>query len=327
MKTMNTKPTLKLALCALALGGLVLTTQAQTPLYGWNMNGGSGTIITPSAAVGGGGGLTIAGTGAYGGLGSGVSGAAGDLAFANNNTTYGGTAANSGLAASTVGDINIGVQTAFTMTGWIKADGGFNAINGGGGANTTFQRLFMIGQGTPDTGSANSATLALFNNSPSPSGQTNAIQLKLGNAAGYIGGAPFGTDGALTGNGSLNAFGSDWTFFAVSVDLTASANNVNFYLGNASSLNAPITATYTNSLGAAIGSIDFGTTGSALLLNRANEARGFDGWGDDFAFYSGALAQSAVDGIRLQGVPEPATVTMLGLGSLVGVIALRRRRS
>ena len=323
MKTQIAKQTIKLALCALALTGLALTTQAQ--MYQWNFDGGSGTTVTPSVATGGGGGLTLGGTAAYGAAGSGVSGVAGDLALANNSTTYG-TATGAGLASSTTGNINIGVQTAFTMTGWIKADGGFTAI-GGPPTGSTFQRVFMIGQGTPDTGSANSATLSLFNNSLSPAAQTNAFQLKLGNAAGYVGGAPFGADGVLSGNGSLNAFGSAWTFFAVTVDLTGTANNVNFYLGNASSLNAPITVTYTNNVGAAIGSIDFGTTGSALLLNRANLVRGFDGWGDDFAFYSGALDQSSVDGIRLQGVPEPATVTMLALGSLVGVIMLRRRRS
>ena len=327
MKTLNYKKSCKVILSALALTGLALTTQAQ--MYQWTFDGGSGTTVTPSVATGGGGGLTMnyggTATDLYGAAGSGVSGAAGDLAFANNNTTYG-TAASSGLASSTTGNINIGVQTAFTMTGWIKADGGFTTI-GGLPSGSTFQRVFMIGQGTPDTGSANSATLSLFNNSLSPSGQTNALQLKLGNAAGYIGGAPFGADGALSGNGSLNAFGSAWTFFAVTVDLTGTANNVNFYFGNAAALNAPITVTYTNNVGAAIGSIDFGNTGSALLLNRANEARGFDGWGDDFAFYSGALDQTTVDGIRLQGVPEPATVTMLALGSVVGVIMLRRRNS
>ncbi len=137
---------------------------------------------------------------------------------------------------------------------------------------------------------------------------------------------PYGADGALSGNGSLNAFDSVWTFFAVTVDLTATANNVNFYFGDAAALNSPITITYNNA-GVAIGSIDFGTAGSALLLNRANGNRGFDVWGDDFAFYSGALDQATVDGIRLQAVPEPATATMLALGSLVGVIMLRRRRS
>jgi hypothetical protein len=137
---------------------------------------------------------------------------------------------------------------------------------------------------------------------------------------------PFGTDAALSGNGSLNAFGSDWTFFAVTVDLTATANNVNFYLGNASSLNAPITVSYNNA-GVAIGSIAFGTADGVAFLNRANEQRGFDGSGDDFRFYSGALDAAGVSAVysSANAVPEPVTMTMLGLGSLVGIMTLRRR--
>jgi hypothetical protein len=315
-------PVLALAL----LAGLTVTTSAQTLLYQWDFNTAvSGTTVAPTVAVGGGGGLNLlyggAATDLYGPIGSGVSGGAiaNDRAFANNNSTYGSTPA--GVASSTAGNINIGVMTAFTMTGWIKADGGFTAINGGGGANTTFQRVFMIGQGTPDTGSANAATLALFNNSGSSSGQTNALQLRLSNVNG-----PFGTDGALSGNGSLTPFGSDWTFFAVSVDLTATTDNVSFYFGNTSSLNAPVTMSYNNA-GVAIGSIDFGTTASALLLNRANPNRAFDGWGDDFRFYSGALDQSGLDAVRLQAVPEPTAATLLGLGFLASFMAVRQRRN
>ena len=319
----------KLTLCALVALGLAPQIHSQTLMYQWNFDGGSGTTVAPNVATGGGGGLTMnyggAATSLYGGAGSGVSGAAGDLSFANNNTTYG-SASGSGVAVSTAGNINLGSQSAFTMTGWIKPDGGFTAINGGGGATTTFQRLFMIGAGTPDTGSANSATISLFNNSPSPSGQTNAIQLKLGGAGGLING-PWVTDGALTGNGTLNAFGSGWTFFAVTVDLTSFTNNVNFYLGDTSVLNSPITVTYNNA-GAAVGSINFGTTDSALLLNRNGRDRGFDGSGDDFRFYSGALDGSGVAAAYNAAlpVPEPATLTLVGLGSLAGILAIRRRR-
>jgi hypothetical protein len=91
-------------------------------------------------------------------------------------------------------------------------------------------------------------------------------------------------------------------------------------------LSAPITLSYNNA-GAPIGSIDFGTAASALFLNRANEQRGFDGWGDDFRFYSGALSSSALDGVRASAVPEPSTLSVLGMGSLAGLLTLRRRHS
>jgi hypothetical protein len=268
-------------------------------------------------------------TSLFGGAGSGVSGAAGDLAFANNNTTYG-TAGSSGLAASSSANMNIGTLTALTMTGWIKADGGFTAINGGGGANTTFQRLFMIGAGTPDTGSANSVAVSVFNNAlngNTPAQATNALQLKLGGAGGQING-PVGTDGAITPSGTLNAY-SDWTFFAVTIDLASANNNVNFYLGDTGSLSGPITLSY-NNVGAAIGSIAFGTADSALLLNRANGQRGFDGYGDDFRLYNGTLDASGVSAVynSARPVPEPSTLALAGLsfGGLVAAMRFRRNR-
>ena len=83
-----------------------------------------------------------------------------------------------------------------------------------------------------------------------------------------------------------------------------------------------------NNAGVAIGSIAFGTTDSALFLNRANLARGFDGWGDNFGFYNGALDAAGVSAVysSAHAVPEPVTMTLLGLGSLAGIMGLRRRR-
>jgi hypothetical protein len=43
--------------------------------------------------------------------------------------------------------------------------------------------------------------------------------------------------------------------------------------------------------------------------------------------YSGALNQSQLDSIQISEVPEPTTLAMLGLGSLAGIITVRRRRS
>ena len=124
MKTRITKQTIKLALCALALAGLALTTQGQ--MYQWTFDGGSGTTVTPSVATGGGGGLTLGGTAAYGAAGSGVSGAAGDLALRTTIRPMARVREPGGLQHD--GDINLGTLTAFTMTGWMKADGGFTTI-------------------------------------------------------------------------------------------------------------------------------------------------------------------------------------------------------
>ncbi|MBC8095862.1 MAG: hypothetical protein H7Y43_08615 [Akkermansiaceae bacterium] len=309
------------ALTLALLAGLTASAPAQL-LYQWNFDTAvSGTTVAPNVAVGGGGGLTMnyggVATDLYGPLGGGVSGGAGDRAFANNNNTYN-NSAQGGVVQSTAGDMNIGALSQFTLTGWIKADGGFSANT----ANS-FKRLFVIGQGTPDVGSANSIGVATY--TANNANGTNSFQLKLGGAGGNIAG-PNGGDGLLTGADTLTPFGSGWTFFAVSADLSLTANNVSIYFGSQGSLNSPLTFSFNNA-GVAIGSINLGATASALLLNNSSRARGFDGFGDDFRLYSGALDAATVEGIRFAAtpVPEPGVGALVGLGLLVVIGAVGRR--
>ena len=88
--------------------------------------------------------------------------------------------------------------------------------------------------------------------------------------------------------------GSDWTFVAVSYDSTLGSNQVKFYVGNRSgALGSPVSMG-----GSAGGSVPFGTAAFAYLLNRSGRDRAFDGLGDDFRIFSGALSQAQLETAR-----------------------------
>ena len=308
--------------CALMVG--VAQLSAQTLLYRWSFNSEtSGTTVTPDASVGGGGVLTMnyggTETDLYSPIGGGVSGGGipNDRCLANHNSIYG-NASLSGIAATTPGNMNIGVLDKFTITGWVNADGGFDNI-----PDNTYSRLFLLGAGTPiDTGSPNSATLTFYKNLFAWHGQgTNAIQLRLGGPAGSIGG-PYGGDGAIANNFFTGRAG--WVFMAVSVDLTLSSNNVVFYVGDPASSTTLFSTTYYNNGGAPIGSIDFGSAAYLALLNRNDRNRAFDGWGDDFRLYSGVLGIEDLEMVRLEAVPEPKALLLL---PLLFVLVYRVRQS
>ncbi|HAO78025.1 MAG TPA: hypothetical protein DCQ92_03415 [Verrucomicrobia subdivision 3 bacterium] len=323
MKTMNTKPTLKLALCALALSGLVLTAQAQTPLYQWNFNG-SGTGTGVPNVTSGGGSLTASGTGSF--TGAGASGQPGDFAYSSTSASgY----ANAGI--TTAGDTLTGLSglNQFTITFWLNPFITYSnqpAVSG-----TTVSRFLQIGpvsgydEASINTqGGANNANAGI-------SIALNNISLQVG-----VGQAP-----AFIANNAFASYGANqWVMVALEYDGTAisanSSSSLATAIGNGAgdaavfistpgNLGGPIMLGMTNTAGAVVSP---GLTASELLLlaNRNNPNRGWDGEIDNVGIYNGLLTTSQLNALTT-AVPEPATVTMLGLGSLVGVIALRRRRS
>ena len=52
--------------------------------------------------------------------------------------------------------------------------------------------------------------------------------------------------------------------------------------------------------------VDFGTNGALFIGNRRDRARAFDGWIDDFRFYTGASDTDYVEGIRRSALGNPA---------------------
>ncbi len=113
-----------------------------------------------------------------------------------------------------------------------------------------------------------------------------------------------------------------WVFLAVAYDGTLAADNTRFYAGD---LDSPVTqlgSTRTINAGTtADADTRFGvgfTDGAPTADTSAN------GFHDDVRVYGSALDATALEAVRLQNVPEPAS--LLGVMLLGGGMALARRR-
>lgn len=202
-----------------------------------------------------------------------------------NNSATASTGQSGGLATTTPENtLNLGTLTRFTLTGWIKADGGFDSM-----PNARFPRLISIGAAPGyDGGGTNGLSLLLYNSSPA----TRALQLKIHAESG---------SGAISSPNILS--GSGWTFIAVTYDSTLSANHVKFYAGNkTAALGAAVsTATYARN------SIRLGAEAHLCLLNRSDRARAFDGWADDIRIFGTALTQAQLEAVRISGITTNGT--------------------
>ncbi|MDB6111839.1 MAG: hypothetical protein JWR69_3589 [Pedosphaera sp.] len=179
------------------------------------------------------------------------------------------------LASATSPNLGWGMVSNFVVTLWFKQ----NAVMAAG-ANLG-PRMFVLGGGTPsDTGVANSLGLK-FQTADQLYLQVNGVTVP----------ASFPT----------NVPANQWLFLAAVYD----GANVAVYKGSDTT---PATL-LTNAAVAA--SIDFGTSGSLSLGNRQNRQRSFNGWIDDFRFYTGTGDAAFVESVRLSAVNPPAAAVSI----------------
>jgi uncharacterized repeat protein (TIGR03806 family) len=200
-----------------------------------------------------------------------------------------GAAAGSGpLASVTSTALNYGVVTNFTATIWFNP----NSVMPAGGANAVLgPRIFVLGaNGTTDKLANNSIGLYFQ--------QSNEVQATINTTA--I--APTaGTTGSIFAP-------NQWYFFAITFDGTTAT----VYQGSETSP-ASVVATTTALAGQSINLTGGG--GSTLLIgNRAGRDRPFDGWINDFRFYTGAATPTMVENIRWTEAGQPG---MGGVNQLV----------
>ncbi len=192
------------------------------------------------------------------------------------NTAASGQGGTGGIAASEVGNVNLGTLNQFTMTAWIKPQ---IAITSGYG------RIMMVGATSGyDTSVANGAAFLLNNGS--------GLELTVN-----TGPALNSPNGAFTGTG--------WYFVAVTYDSTLANNNVNFYVGTPTA-----TPTLFSTMTYSQGPVAFGTNAYAYLMNAASSShpldRAFDGLGDDFRIYTNVLDQAALELVRSNALSTAA---------------------
>lgn len=234
----------------------------------------------------------------HGAAGTGVSGAAGDLALNFTSATGMGNAGTGPVANQAADNNNIDALRSLTLSGWFKTES-TTAIGNSA-------RLFQ------NASSGNGFSLLA-----STSGN---LQVSLGNGS---------STNFVTTTNSYSATQS-WVFFAVTYDGMVAANNVKFYVGSASSgVSLAQTFSYAggllgnDSLPLSVGNESVGGTNN----------RPFDGFLDNLRIFgatggssAGALSLSQLEAFRLgdiTAVPEPAAYA--GIGVLLGAIALRRR--
>jgi hypothetical protein len=259
-----------------------LAAQAQPVLklrYGFD-DAGPGTT-TPSDTSGGGVAATLqmlsyagALTDYHGAANSGVAGAiTGSRALNFSSNTRSG--ANGPVAAVTNATLGFGQVSAFTVTMWWKKLDGWQSDGFG-------PRMFVMG--APGFDDINTTA--------------NSMGLKY-QAAGQL---YFSMN---TGNPTAAAtFTSDlptnrWLFVAITYDGT----NVKIYEGTDTSVSTLISTTAVSGQ-----IIDFGSTGAICIGNRRAKSRDFDGWIDDFRFYTGAGDATFVENLRSTAAGNPPVV-------------------
>lgn len=295
----------KLALSASLIMGLGATTQAQTLLYSVNGTGGtgggtSGVSVTPSTAPSGSSTLTDLASGDSSfSFGTGPDGVTGESIL---NAATG--QAGSGVLAGTLGASSS--LTQLTLTMWINQSA----------ATINNYRILEIAPGSSATTSSADGTDLFFGENSG-----GGLQFYVNNVNGNSTATDIAT--ANTWNGAAIA-ANTWYFVAVTYD-TVGGNSF-LYSGTQSSA-ASLQYTYANTSG---GALNLSSATSISLLDRFSGGRNFPGAVDDVNLFSGILNASQLDSLQsseLIPVPEPATLTMVGVGFSSLIAVIRRRRS
>jgi hypothetical protein len=297
-----------LAILALCLAfGTSAFAQAPVNLLKFSFDDASGTTTPSDTSLGGVNvslnmvnGANVA-TNLHGLAGSGVSGALNAnraLDMSNQTNQPGGSNPGAGTATGTAplasvqssAALGFGSITSFVATIWMKQ----NALMALSGGNVNIgPRLWILNAGAPlDAG-----------------GSANTISLKFqsANQLYFQFGADTVTVGpALTGNIATNK----WLFFAVVYDGTTAK----LYSGSETAASQLLGSA--TSVGRVL---NLGTSASLSIGNRAsNRQRGFDGWIDDFRFYTNAGDASFVESVRQSAVGgAPAVTSVYPDGSLL----------
>ncbi len=258
-----------------------VTTSSDTSLGGASLN-----LVTVNGGN--------VGTDYHGAAGSGVSGAVNGnraMNFSNQTNQPGGsnpgagTASGTGPVASVTNSaaLGFGNVTAFVASMWFKQ----NALMALSGGDVNIgPRLFILNAGAPvDSG-----------------GSANGIGLKFQSANQLY--CQIGTDTVTVGPAlSANLPTNKWLFVAVTYDGT----NARMYLGSDTA-----TATLVGTAASAARAINFGSSASLAIGNRSGtqaRTRSFDGWIDDFRFYTNAGDANFVESVRQSEVGGAPIVT------------------
>jgi len=305
MKTDKIKNLAMVGACSLVLG---MTVQAQTPFYSVNGNGGTGggtagVSVTPSVSPAGSTALTDLGATTQFSFGS-PSGLV-DQSIVNAATGQPGA----GVLAGTLGASSS--LSAFTVTLWVNM------------ATPTLNnyRYVEIAPGSPPTGSTADGTQMFLGLNAG-----GGVQFYVNNVNNNY---PQDVAGSATWNngGTLGAVvANNWYFVAVTYDTVA--GSALLYSGD---LNDPamLAYTYGNTVYTS-GNLNLSSATSIALADRFSSGRNFPGAIDDVNIYSGALTPAQIDAVQASEItptPEPATISMLAMGSLAGMLVLRRRQN